>query len=453
VSTFIGDTSLVVAVTDDPSRRRLLAAVATSASLAGCGSLLDRDAGPAETVAYDGTPSSPDSGWTMARSGPGNTRWTRRSGGLGEPAWSTAAVAGPIHGDLPTDGQRVYVGDGTVGLTVLDVASGAVEWQLVTGPAENSPATDSFPEGVGPVGPPALGQGLAFVGDEGGTLRAVRASDGRIVWQPRPGDGPLPGRTSEPTGGRDGRDGPGPPTYHDGLVVLGTAGAVHALDATDGSTRWSTDVERLAAGPPAVTDRRVVVSTADGLVALDRDGGGRAWSKRLGRGRQPAVVGDTVVVAAEEFDADDHRRRVVALDAASGTVRWRQPGGYWYVQPAVTDRAVYVADERGVRKLSLADGTVRWTGPELWGPAVGGEQVFGIDPVTPPRLVALDPATGERTAEWTGEGTDWGRGRREDWALTGVSTSRSSTFVVAAHHGLAPGSRVVRLPPDGERPG
>jgi outer membrane protein assembly factor BamB len=126
------------------------------------------------------------------------------------------------------------------------------------------------------------------------------------------------------------------------------------------------------AGPratPTVQDGRVYAVGATGIVnALDADSGAVLWSRNAaadtdrevpgwGITSSPLVIDDLVIVAAAG--------RLVAYDAASGTLRWVGPeggGGYSSPHLATIDGVPQVILLRGSRTTSVApaDGALLW---------------------------------------------------------------------------------------------
>jgi outer membrane protein assembly factor BamB len=112
-----------------------------------------------------------------------------------------------------------------------------------------------------------------------------------------------------------------------------------AVSAAGGAEQWTATVEGGGFGVPRVHDNTVFVGTGTDLVlALDAETGSERWRydaggrEQYGGGApgQPALVGDTVVVGishsrqadAAPTDPDDYTHRVVGLDRETGSERW-----------------------------------------------------------------------------------------------------------------------------------
>lgn len=164
------------------------------------------------------------------------------------------------------------------------------------------------------------------------------------------------------------------PAVTDDTVVFGANNNnVYALDVSDGSEQWVTDVGTDVRGSPAIADGTVYVGAGpamehpDGhLYALDLDSGEVEWEfepNNLGAGKYeavwaaPTVVDDTVYVGPKTG-------YMTALDAADGSLRWEEYMYGWIeAAPAVTDDTVYVpvgSGEGAVVALDRDDGTEQW---------------------------------------------------------------------------------------------
>lgn len=132
-----------------------------------------------------------------------------------------------------------------------------------------------------------------------------------------------------------------------------------------------------------------------------------AWSTAIGGTLAlgtPVIAGDTVIVATTDRAAGD-AGGLVALDLATGAVRWRATTPYPITAAPAVDGDVVVATlgDGEVRAFSLADGAPRWQhaiaagvdslAASLWAPPVIADGVVyaGVEG----RFEALDAATGE----------------------------------------------------------
>ncbi len=160
------------------------------------------------------------------------------------------------------------------------------------------------------------------------------------------------------------------PVVVDHTVFLqGGLGAVVALDADTGATRWTSPATGFNIGPfgVAIAGGRVFADAgSDGVLALDQSTGKQLWrtrlstTKTLGVDIQPTVFdgivfASTVPVSIAGIYKPGDRGTIYALDAATGTVRWsfdtvkgdlwghpevNSGGGAWYPPAIDTKRRI-----------------------------------------------------------------------------------------------------------------
>ena len=194
----------------------------------------------------------------------------------------------------------------------------------------------------------------------------------------------------------------GTPIVVDGTVLIGSYdGSLYALDATDGTPRWSfatgaTAFERDMnvplgiSGSATVAEGVVYVGDADAVVhALDLADGRHRWSVSVEAApngsiwSSPVVVEDQVVVGVASVAKEaGFRGSVVALDRADGAIRWQThmtpagvDGAGVFAVPAIdlTRRMVFAATQNAYTArpapygqvismvaLDLDSGALRW---------------------------------------------------------------------------------------------
>jgi outer membrane protein assembly factor BamB len=158
----------------------------------------------------------------------------------------------------------------------------------------------------------------------------------------------------------------GPPTVHDGRLLVGYedaggAGAVKALDPSDGGTVWTalplpndTPVEQQWASSPVVVDGTAVVGVTrwltegreHALVGLDAADGRERWRRRAVSWLPDVAAGRRTVLFATSHDD--------APDAPAGDA---PPGSVWALAPDGTERW-RVGFEAGVRAIAPVGDTV-----------------------------------------------------------------------------------------------
>ena len=257
---------------------------------------------------------------------------------------------------------------------------------------------------------PATDDRCAFIGDERGTLHAVRLADGARVWTVDSG-APIHG---------------GVLVADDAVFVLNDAGQLLRLDRATGQLRWRTaigggDVVRHSpsatefsydfTGPtPALADGTLYLPAASGdVVALDSATGAIRWRATIG-----GLLRNSVLVAGDRLVVGSWSGRIAALSREDGRVLWTfETGQPVTADPKLCGDAVLVGSRNSkLYCLALADGTTRWTRFHAgsWiesAPLVAaGELIVGSSDLR--TVSVLDPATGEQRWSTDVLGWTWG---------------------------------------------
>lgn len=229
----------------------------------------------------------------------------------GGPAWSTditPVLENPDSasgGGLAYEGGRVFATTGFGELVALDAATGAVLWrQRVDAPIS---------------GGPAVQDGVVYVAATNSVGWAVRASDGRVLWQ----------TSGAPSG--SGVMGVSVPAVQGATVIFPFAsGQILAVERESGLTNWANQVAgtrtgrsmaiiRDVTGDPVITGGRVYAATSSGRMdAVELTTGLQDWTADEG-------ATSPVVVAGGSVFAVNDQAQLVRLDGATGGVVWRQP--------------------------------------------------------------------------------------------------------------------------------
>jgi outer membrane protein assembly factor BamB len=241
--------------------------------------------------------------------------------------WDVHVSDEAIRGALLAVGDRIYAAgvDGT--LYTLD-AGGAIVGRTSIGGAM----------GRGP----AFANGVLYVGTDQGMVAAVDEASGAVVWRIDLGPGNIgtPSVVGDTLYLARGLHDPAAP--HE-IVALGTH---------DHEQRWtfgSPAGAEILAG--AATETRVYAVAKDGYVyGLDANGETR-WSTDTGApsGALAGLVDGVLYVTND-------RREVLAIDAATGAIRWRIPVAGVPTMAAVIDGRVIVATSLG-KVVALGDAT------------------------------------------------------------------------------------------------
>jgi eukaryotic-like serine/threonine-protein kinase len=406
-------------------------------------------------------PATPASGATApAATTPSAVAHPGTTGAAGQLAWKFKA--GDRAGDPAISGGLVYVvgNDGAnpedkgfaASLHALDEATGTERWQF----AMPGDSVDSAP---------VVSGGLVFVGTWGTYVYALDAATGAVRWKQKTG---LEIHST--------------PAVSEGLLCVAGIGSnseayeserpdsggmnstefVCALDAATGAERWRFN----SAGPlfssPVVSGGSVYAASSEAtdysdtpedesspgfLYALDAASGTERWKFPTGpSGESPAVSGGLVY-------AGDLGGYLHALDAASGTERWKSSVEDGAGPPTVSDGAVYVGGTDGyVYALDAASGAQRWRCKTLfWAsnpPAASADLVYAVardHSGDAGYVYALDPVSGAQ--RWQFEATGIGDSSPVvSGDLVYVGSSDGDLYAVATRSGV-PSPATTIAPP------
>lgn len=269
---------------------------------------------------------------------------------------------------------------------------------------------------------PAVADGQVYVTTAAGAF-ALSLRDGAERWRYE-----TTPATTGPTVGYD--DELAPPVVDGDRVYLSTTDGVVALHADDGTVAWEA-TDAAATGVPTVADHAVVVPTAAGLAALDARDGSRRWTADVDA-TLPAVADGTVVAGDEE---------TVALDAATGEQEWSASARAEFY-PVVADGVVFLGTYSQLVGVALDDGTERWAvdrggGRTFSAPIVTPETVYTVERPTeaPDATFALDRiddgAPEPRWCSYVGDGAVTAATDGHAFALQSGSTGPGAPRLVA----------------------
>jgi outer membrane protein assembly factor BamB len=318
--------------------RLLLAAIAASIALSGCGSNKPK------------IPALPE----LKAATPIRALWRTSVGRAEDGAFVPAIV-----------GDSIYVAGADGGLAKLDAATGREQWRVR--PLRGASA------GVG------ANANIVVYGSARGEVVAMNATDGKTLWQSRV--------SSEVQGA---------PLVLDDLVIARSGDArLFALDARDGKRRWL--FQRTA---PALTVRAPAVPVGQGglvyagfaggkLAALATGNGGLRWEATVSNPKGATElerVSDVVGapwLSEREICAVSFQGRAACFDTNTGTSLWAKDlssrSGL-----SGDARLLFVSDDKGgVSALDRSTGASLWRQDQLVGRvlsaplAVGGRIVVG----------------------------------------------------------------------------
>ncbi|HEU4585931.1 MAG TPA: PQQ-binding-like beta-propeller repeat protein [Gemmatimonadaceae bacterium] len=211
----------------------------------------------------------------------GSTAWTTQVGDqLGQSVQDAYVSGGTVYytirGALPSSADDVVA---------LDAATGEVIWRYSTVAAS--------PDDLFPLGPVAVSGSTVAFGDIDGSIHAVNATTGEVLW-----DAPA-------AAGEEGkRRGRWLVALGDELLAIGGGGDITALDPTTGDERWSNRASTIGAFGPIGTDGDTIYLLFNGdrqLGAYDASTGEELWLISPPGGAQrfgglPLAASDTLFV-------------------------------------------------------------------------------------------------------------------------------------------------------------
>ena len=244
---------------------------------------------------------------------------------------------------------RVYTLDVAGTVSALDAKSGRILWQR-----KLVPLIERGDEAAG--GGLALGDGRLFVTTGFAELQALDAADGTVLWKQK--------LDAVPTGA---------PMVRGGRVhVVTRGGTAYALDVKNGRIRWqqqSTDAPAYVAGgaSPADGGRVVILPFGSGeVMAVLPKTGIRLWSSFVAGGRRtearsviPDIAADPVVTGGKVHVANQ-AGRMVTLALEDGSPLWTAPEGTLSQILPVGNALFLVSDENELVRLSARDGSLTW---------------------------------------------------------------------------------------------
>jgi outer membrane protein assembly factor BamB len=324
------------------ARRRLLGA--SGAALAWAFLRTAREAAVAKSATPEATPVAAQPGVDAACLAASRTGEQPGPGPAGAPArrWRVSIGAGfappPVLG-----GDAVFVADNDGAFRALDAATGQERWRA--------------PLGGGATGAAVVGTTVLTGGD---ALVARDTATGDERWRL----GPAMAVTAPVACGE--------------LAYAGGARGVFAIEVATGAERWRF-LTGTAMGAPAASGDAVAVRSGDGvLYVLDAATGRERWSVGTGGGPLPVLAGGAVVVGAERGALGGRHGTLTVFDLGAGGERWRvelsagvtgapTPSGP-LATPALAGETVYLAAGSGgpvdgsgsLVALDAATGAVRW---------------------------------------------------------------------------------------------
>lgn len=311
-------------------------------------------------------------------------------------AWSiTIGKGSNLHGRLTSspivyDG-RVYALDATGTVSAVSASGGSLVWKASVAPEGQKVDTGGYGGGL------AVDGGKLFVTSGFGTVTAFEPVSGKIVWQKNL-EVPL-------------RAAPG--AIADRVIVITTEGEVKCLSEVDGAEIWSyrglpQRASLAASSAPAIDGDTIAVPFPSGdLVTIKLSTGQMLWSETLARttsanGVNPFADAARPLIYGGYVYGVGSGGKMVAMHETTGERLWannvssNQP-------PAIAGDTLWVIDITGsMVAVSRTDGKILWTAKlpaaKVWsGPLIAGGLAWAISDEG--RLVGVDAAIGKVATE------------------------------------------------------
>ena len=211
-------------------------------------------------------------------------------------------------------------------------------YEFLLSPTTVGDLTLKWTAGATPASSVTIVNGLLYLGGADGTVQALNASTGALVWEYKTGHDIYPS-----------------PTVANGIVYAPAGFSVYALDAKTGVSLW-TYTTGFYTSSPTVAYGSVYVGSYDfNLYALDATTGALRWKYTTGgEVSAPAVANGAVYVGS-----NDHN--LYAVDAITGGLRWKYTtDGRAVGSPAVAYGMVYVGANDYIYAIDANYGWLYW---------------------------------------------------------------------------------------------
>jgi eukaryotic-like serine/threonine-protein kinase len=211
--------------------------------------------------------------------------------------------------------------------------------------------------------PAVVQDGVAYIANARGTIRALDMRNGHVIW-----------RHDIPHG----KTAASPAIWRDELVVHGMDGHVWVLRRSDGRLLWHRSIGSPVESSPVIVDGADVFGAWNGrITALDLRTHRVRWSRYDG-----CKITSSAALAGSTLYIGDYCGRLLALHAANGALRWsRSVNGRVYGTPAIAKGRVFVPSSTGGSLTAFTtSGHYLWrrsTGAYVYSsPAVSAGRVF-----------------------------------------------------------------------------
>lgn len=183
------------------------------------------------------------------------------------------------------------------------------------------------------------------------------------------------------------------PAIDDGVVyICGSESGLFAFAAATGELKWTYKSSKPLYRPAITGDDVIVLSETGPLIAVDKKTGAKKWEAKVGRQfTGPSILGDQIFVSHVEGEIQAH-----AL--ADGALKWKsKKDGGARTALVVSDGVVIYGEQYGnIVALDAVTGTEKWrfkTKKPCGDPVIAGATLYAT--CKDQRLYALNPQTGE----------------------------------------------------------
>jgi outer membrane protein assembly factor BamB len=233
----------------------------------------------------------------------GGGRLTSIDAGTGTVRWTTGKLGDIVVAPTITE-SSVFVGTNALGVLELRLADGV--------------QIRSFGADAEVFASPLVDGGTLFVFTEAASVYAYDLGTGAEKWHVK-GDAPIHAH----------------PAKLNDMVVFSSGGMI-ALDAATGARRWKFDLGGEFVSGYSVAGGVVYIAGATNLYAIDASGH-QLWKTAIDSGggfANPAVADGMMIVASVS-------RKLLAINASSGTIAWQRDLGDLMVDPVVANGVIY----------------------------------------------------------------------------------------------------------------
>jgi outer membrane protein assembly factor BamB len=193
-------------------------------------------------------------------------------------------------------------------------------------------------------GTPSVETDTIYLTGYDGSVVAIGAADGSQRWQHKVGDRVIGGAL-----------------MHGDTVYAGTdGGELVALDRVSGSERWRKEAGNQIWSTPVTDGTTIFVAVMDGRISAFNTDGSLRWQEKVA----DAAIAGTPALADGVLYAGSFDKRLYAIDAANGSIRWRSEAaaGNWFWTEPLIDRDTVIAGslDGSVYAVDRESGAQRW---------------------------------------------------------------------------------------------